>query len=53
LVTVATGVDFEALDCLRGAARFREFADFWDEPRERAWGFLDPVDRFDDALVLV
>jgi hypothetical protein len=53
LLTAATGVGFEAFDCLRGVARFRELAAFLDEPRERAWGFFDPVERFDEALVLV
>jgi hypothetical protein len=52
LPTAAAGVVFEVFDCLRGVARFREFAAFLDEPRERAWGFFDPVDRFDEALVL-
>jgi hypothetical protein len=53
LLTAATGVCLDPFDCLRGAARFRELAAFLDEPRERAWGFFDPVDRFDEALVLV
>jgi hypothetical protein len=53
LLTAATGVGFEAFDCLRGVARFRELAVFLDEPRERAWGFFDPVDRFDEAPDLV
>ncbi|HEX6689425.1 MAG TPA: hypothetical protein VF085_12300 [Solirubrobacterales bacterium] len=53
LLTAATGVDFDAFDCLRGVARFRELAVFLDEPRERACGFFDPADRFDEALVLV
>jgi len=53
LLTAATGVGLDPFDCLRGVARFRELAAFLDEPRERAWGFLDPVDRFDEALVLV
>jgi hypothetical protein len=59
LLTAATGFGLDPFDCLRGVARFREFAafrelaTFFDEPRERAWGFFDPVDLFDDALVLV
>jgi hypothetical protein len=54
LLTAATGVGFELFDCLRlrGVAGFRELA-FLTESRERAWGFLEPVDRFDEALVLV
>jgi hypothetical protein len=50
---MAVGVGFDPFDCLRGAARFRELVAFLDEPRERAWGFFEPVDRFDEALVLV
>jgi hypothetical protein len=52
LLTAATGVVFAVFDCLRGV-RFRELAVFLDDPRERAWGFFDPVDRFDEDLVLV
>jgi hypothetical protein len=37
----------------RGATRFCELAAFLAEPRERAWDFFDPADRFDEALVLV
>jgi hypothetical protein len=53
LLTTAAGVGLDPFDCLRGVARFRELAAFLDEPCERAWGLLDPVDRFDEALVLV
>jgi hypothetical protein len=38
--------------CLRELG-LRELADFLVEPRERAWGFCGPEDRFDAALVLV
>jgi len=53
LLTVATGVGLDPFDCLRDVARFRELTAFLDEPRERPWGFFDPVDRFDEARVLV
>jgi len=53
LLTTATGVGLDPFDCLRGVARFRELAAFLAEPRERVWGFFDPADRFDEALVLV
>jgi hypothetical protein len=39
--------------CLRGVARLRVLAAFLDEPRERAWGFFDRVDAFDELLVFV
>jgi hypothetical protein len=53
LLTAATGVGLDPFECLRGDARFRELAAFFTEPREPAWDFFDPVDRFDEALVLV
>jgi len=63
LLTAATGAGLRdpcELAALREFA-LREFVDFlgdefrdlFDEPRERAWGFFDPVDRFDEARVLV
>jgi hypothetical protein len=47
LLTAAAGLGFDEFGC------FCELAGFLVEPRERAWGFFDPVDRFGDALVLV
>jgi hypothetical protein len=52
LPIAATGVGFDDFG-LREVARFREFADLLVEPRERAWGFFDPADRFEEAPVLV
>jgi hypothetical protein len=53
LLTAATGAGLDPFDCLRGVARFRELVAFLDEPRERAWDFFDPADRFVAALLLV
>jgi hypothetical protein len=48
LLTAAVGAVFDdEFDC------FREPDDLLVEPRERAWGFFEPADRFDEALVLV
>jgi hypothetical protein len=52
-LTAAVAVGFAEPACLREDARFRELVGFLVEPRERAWDFSDPVDRFDGALVLV
>jgi hypothetical protein len=55
LLAAARGAGFDAFARLReaGLRELCEFADFFDEPRERAWGFFDPAVRFDEALVLV
>jgi hypothetical protein len=53
LLTAATGAGFDDCGCLREDTCLREFADFFDESRERAWVFFEPMERFDEALVLV
>jgi len=53
LLTAAVEAGFDEFGRFRDDVCLRELADFLVEPRERACGFFDPADRFDEALVLV